>query len=86
MDLKFRLGRKYLTHTFLVAENISRSVILGRDWLRAHEIKLDFGKNQLILPGETVPLENDTYLTSLVRVANRKVLHPQTATLVWGKS
>ena len=55
------------------------SVILGRDCLRAHEVKLDFGKTQLILGGETGPLENDPYLTSLVRVANRKVLHPQTA-------
>lgn len=85
MDLNFKLGKKHLRHTFVVAENISRSVILGRDCLKAHNIKLDFGSNHLILSDEIVNLESDEYITSLVRVANKKVLKPQTSTLIWGK-
>lgn len=85
IDLRFKLGRKYLRHTFIVAENLSQSVILGRDCLKAHKMKLDFGKNQLLLQGDTVPLEADAYLDSLVRVANQRTLKPQTSTIIWGK-
>lgn len=85
MDLRFKLGKKYLNHTFIVADNIGKNVILGRDCLKEHEMKVDFGKNQLILPGQNVPLQNDIYMTSLVRVANKQVLLPQTSTIVWCK-
>lgn len=60
-------------------------MILGRDCLKAQGMKVDFGKNQLILPRETVSLEKDRHMTSLVRVANKRVLKPQTSTLIWGK-
>ena len=48
-------------------------------------MKLDFEKNILEVKGEQVSLEDDAYLASLVRVTNRKTLHPQTSILVWGK-
>ena len=85
MEVPFRLGKKHLVHTFIVADNISRSVIIGRDCLKAHGMKLDFGSNHLVIKGERVPLENDAYLASLVRVTNQRTLRPQTSTVVWGR-
>ena len=85
IDMKFKLGKKVLIHTFIVVENIKRGIIIGRDCLHMHNMQLDFGKNRLILPGEVIPLEDDLYINSLVRVAQKKVLKPQTATVVWGK-
>ena len=84
MEVKFRLGRENLSHAFIVADNISRNGILGRDCLKAHGMKLDFENNILEVKGEQVSLEHDAYLASLVRVTNRRTLRPQTSTLVWG--
>ena len=85
MEVKFRLGGKHLSHTFIIGDNISRNAILGRDCLKAHGMKLDFENNTLEVKGEQVSLEDDAYLASLVRVTNQRTLHPQTSTLVWGK-
>ena len=48
-------------------------------------MKIDFGKCELQLRNCTVPIESESYLNSLVRVASQKILKPQTATVVWGK-
>ncbi len=85
IDLRFKLGKKHLAHTFIVAENISKSVILGRDCLSANKMKIDFGRKEIEIDQERIPLENEAYLASLVRVANKTILRPQTSTLVWGK-
>lgn len=85
IDLRFRLGRKFLQHTFIVAENLTQNVILGRDCLKWHGMKIDFGKNVLQLQNENVPLESEAYLDSLVRVSKRTVLKPQTSSVVWGR-
>ena len=85
VDLTFRLGKKYIKHTFIVAENVTQNVILGRDCLKANGMKIDFGNSQLQMKNFGVPLESDAYLDSLVRMANQKILKPQSTTLVWGK-
>ena len=54
MEVKLRLGRKHLVHTFIVADNISRSVIIGRGCLKAHGMKLDFEINQLVVKREQI--------------------------------
>lgn len=85
LDLTFRLGKRYIRHTCIVAENITQNVILGRDFLQTHDMKIDFGKGELQMQGQSVPLESEAYLDSLVRVTTQKTLRPQTSTLVWGK-
>ena len=44
IDITFRLGKQYIRHTFIVAENITQNIIIGRDCLKKHEMKIDFGK------------------------------------------
>ena len=85
IKLTFRIGKQYIEYTFIVAENLTQNVILGRHCLRRHGMKIDYGTNGLQFRGICVPLENDAYLDSLVRTAGRKILQPQTATLIWGK-
>ena len=85
IDIMFRLANQYIRHTFIVAENITQNIIIGRDCLKKHEMKIDFGKCELQLRNCTVPIESESYLNSLVQVASQKILKPQTATVVWGK-
>ena len=85
IKLTFRIGKQYIEHTFIFAKNLTQNVILGRDCLRRHGMKIDYGTNELQFRGICVPLESDAYLDSLVRTAGRKILQPQTATLIWGK-
>ena len=85
MEVNFKLGKCHLKHTFVVAENITQNVIIGRDCLRAHGMTIDFRQNQLQSPGGGVPLESDAYLDSLIRTAHCKTLKPQTVAVVWGK-
>ncbi len=84
-ELQIHVGKKPIKHMFYVVDNISPSILLGRDFLIQHKVKLDFDKGQFHLQGQVVPLESDSYLASLVRLTSRKVLKPQTVVMCWGR-
>ena len=60
-------------HTFVVGENLSQNIIIGRDCLKKHGMRIDFGKNELQLQNCTVTIESESYLDSLVRVTSQNI-------------
>ena len=74
VDLTIRLGQKYIQHTFIVAESLTQDVIIGRDCLKMHGMTIDFGTSELKLQNFSIPLEDDTYLDSLVWISHKKIL------------
>ena len=56
--IKFQLGRVPLEHTFKVAKNLRKTLILGSDFLGANGASIDFKKRELNIGGKYVILGN----------------------------
>ena len=62
IHVTFKIGRKYsFTHKFVVLENLSRSYILGKNFMSKHYMKLGWA------PGKKRTLG---YLDSIIAVAS----------------
>ena len=82
-ELQFKIqGMKY-THDFLVVGDLSRRVILGRDFLIKNNARIYFDLGGKIrLRNVYLDLENDVHLTAAVTTIKPVVLKPQTAYLI----
>ena len=76
-EVEFTIGNQKLIHTFYVTQYITQSVILGRDFLKEHHANLRFDQCCLELNGEAIPLEENNYIASLVKVVNNITICPQ---------
>lgn len=65
--------------------NINRNVILERDFLQQHGVRLYFDLGCLQIDGCYVPLEEDVYIASIARLPTAAIIKPQTADLVYAK-
>ena len=77
-------GVKYEQNT-LVIDDLSRNMILGKDFLRKNKARIYFDLNKIRLNGVYFDLEVDTYLSAGVRALKSSKLEPQTAYLIKAK-
>ena len=85
ITLKFKIGNTDMENTFYVVKGISRNFILGRDWLSKQGIRIHFDTGHLIVNNEYIKLEDDSKISSVVRLAQETVLKPHSVTLCTGK-
>lgn len=86
MDVECRIGKVIVTQTFHITSNVDEGIILGRDFLRENQVKLNFQNETLEVRGQVVRLENDDYLASLIRMTQDRLIPPQSGIVCWGKA
>ena len=67
---------------FIVVRDLTRSAILGRDFLVANSARLYFDLGKLRIRGVYIPMEKDIHLASSVYAASTITLRPQTSYIV----
>ena len=58
--VKFKIGKKLLTHEFHVVQDLSKSMILGIDFMEKQNATVDFGKKTLAIGDQIVVLRGKT--------------------------
>lgn len=81
VNLQFKIGKDVLEHTFHVTPDTSRNVILGRDFLIMHGVRIYYDLGCLKIKSSYVPLDQDCHITSIIRTQSDIVLKPQTNTV-----
>ena len=83
-QINFKLGNQTFTHSFVICD-INTPILLGRDFLQLHSVIIRYDNPSLEIGGETIPLENHNYLTSMVKVTHNVKLKPRTTTICYAK-
>ena len=74
-----------MSHTFIVASDINKNVILGKDWLSKFGVQLYFDLQNLKVGKTYVPLQPDIHIHAIVRLKDDLVMKPQTSYTCTGK-
>ena len=85
VDLDFKIAGLRLRHTFVVASNLNRHIIIGRDFLVKHNCRLYFDLAKLRINNTYTNLDNDVHISSVSRVARTVLLKPRTVNIISGK-
>ena len=86
IELKIKIGKSNVIHSFCITENLNENIILGRDFFKQNKITLNYNNETVILNGHSIPLDDDDYLASLIRMNSDQILPPQSCTICWGKT
>lgn len=79
IDVQLRIGDTEIQQKFYVVANMNRNLILGRDWLVQHGVRLYFDLGCLRIGRSYVPLERDIHIASIARLKSSRTFKPQTA-------
>ena len=85
IKLNFKIQCLKFVHYFIVVKDLTRSAILGRDFLTENKVRLYFDLNKMRIQNVYVPLENDAHLASRARATHHIKLAPQSACIVTAK-
>ena len=84
--VKFKIGKKHLTHEFHVVQDLSKSVILGIDFMEKQNATVDFGKRTLAIGDQIVVLRGKKAIQSeecsLVFINKKHVIEPMSVSFV----
>ena len=84
--LHVTLGTHKLRHTFQIIENVDNPLILGLDFLTKHQLQLNFSsKRSIKIQNEEIPLEQESYINSFVRLNETRKIDPQSSTIVMAR-
>ena len=84
-EITFKIRGMKLTHKFVIVSDLSRSVILGRDFLVKTKAKIMFDIGKICINGVYVPLERDSYIMAVVSTIESIELKPRTTYLIGTK-
>ncbi len=79
ITLSFTMNGLPLTQKFFVVNGLNRNLILGRDWLKDHGVRLYFDLGMLRIGKTYVRLEEDIHISSILRLDRKITLKPQSA-------
>ena len=82
----FQSGGIKMSHSFYVASDMNRNVLLGRDWHIQNELRLYFDLSCLRVQNKHIPLQEDIHIASVLRLSNKTLLKLQTAYVCWTKA
>ena len=77
IELKIKIGKINGIHSFCITEDLNENIILGRDFFKQNKITLNYNNETMILNGHNIPLDDDDYLASLIRMNSDQILPPQ---------
>ena len=80
--LKLKIGRELLQYEFIVAKNLSRSIILGKDFIFNNKVNIYTDIQQVKIRNSYVPLANDNIISSITRLKRTLTLKPNKSYLV----
>ena len=83
--LPFKMGGVKLEHNFIVASDLNRSMLLGRDFLFKNGVRLYCDLKKIRVKGAYIPLENDIHISAVTRLSKTVTLKPRTVYLVEAK-
>ena len=72
-----RTGNQPISHDFFVVKKLNRNLILDRDWLMQNELRMYFDLRALRIAEKYVALEEDVYITSIIRFVKQIAFKPQ---------
>jgi transposase InsO family protein len=81
ITLQFTMNGLPLAHRFIVTEGLSRNFIFGRDWLKENGVRLYFDLGMLRVGKTYVKLEEDIHISSILRIARKTVIRPQSTAI-----
>ena len=81
-EIKMKIGKEPLKYKFLVASNLSRSIILGRDFIYKNKINFYSQLKSIKINNSYIPLSNDNEVNSITRLNVNLVLPPNTTHVV----
>ena len=85
INCEIEIGRKRLTQTFLVCENLTRSLILGVDFAKQHAAGVHWTKHNsfvLTIDGETVAETKELHNKAAVSLKKRTKLPPRSCAVL----
>ena len=85
INFEIEIGKKRLKQTFLVCENLTRSLILGVDFAKQHAAGVHLTKHNsfvLTIDGETVAETKELHNKAAVSLKRRTKLPPRSCTVV----
>ena len=82
VELKFKIHGLQLSQEALVVSDLSRSMILGRDFLSKNNARIYYDLNRLRINKVYVPMDLDAHISALVRSCENVTLRPQSVSLV----
>ncbi len=85
INLDFKIQGLKFNHTFIVVEGLTRSAILGRDFLRTNNVRLYFDLDKMRIRGVYIPLDNDRHIAARGRATKQITLKPQSACIITAK-
>ena len=60
IKLVFSIGKQKFSHCFLVIAQLSQSLIIGRDFMKQHNLFLDMGNSKVVINHTSYPFVSDT--------------------------
>jgi len=77
LTLKFN-KKLSVKHTFIISENLSRNMLLGKDFLAEKNCRVYFDLNCIKIQDQFIALANDTEIASIARLQKAVTLKPNT--------
>ena len=86
IELTFRISGLDMTQKFYVTDGLNRNMILGRNWMTKHNVRLYFDLGLMRINGKTyTELKEDIHISSIVRTTKKLTVKPNTVTVCKGK-
>ena len=82
IQLDFKIQGLKFNHTFIIVKDLTRSAMLGRDFLSKNDAKLFFNINKMCIRKVFIPLENDRPLAAISRATQQVTIAPQSACII----
>jgi predicted aspartyl protease len=86
-EMKFRISGLHMTQKFYVTDGLNRNMILGREWMTKHKVRLYFDLGLMRINGKTyTELKEDIHISTIVRTTKKLNIKPNTVTVFKGKA
>ena len=79
--LKYEIGKEKQEHKFFIVPQMNRNIILGRDWLKQFGVCMYNDLGCIRVGKSYIKLEEGLCISSIVRLATKTKIKPQTAKL-----
>ena len=83
--IDFSIKGMKLSQEFIIVSDLSRNVILGRDFMIKTNARIMFDINKVCINKVYIPMERDVHLASIVRTKGKVNMQPMTAYLIKAK-
>ena len=80
--ISFQIGEDIYEQNFIIAKNLSRNAILGRDFLQKFKADILYSTKQIKIGDSFYHLDDDQHIATITRTCNEIVLKPKTMNFI----